>query len=86
MGQPLDVTFTFVNSLKMRLTQCKLMFEGPGLTRSDSRDYPALEPGETMRINVRLTPKFAGEHSLVACFDSKEFTEITGSIKVIVSK
>jgi hypothetical protein len=31
-------------------------------------------------------PKFAGEHSLVACFDSKEFTEITGAVKVVVTK
>ena len=86
VGQPLDVTFSFVNTLKMRLTQCKLLFEGPGLTRSDSRDNSTLEPGDTMRINVRLIPKFSGETNLIACFDSNEFTEITGSIKVAVAK
>nr|CAH0113585.1 unnamed protein product [Daphnia galeata] len=86
VGQPLEVTFTFVNVLKMKLTQCKIAFEGPGLTRSDFRDYPDLAPGETLTIKINLIPKFAGEHSLIACFDSKEFTEITGSVKVVTSK
>ena len=86
MGQPLEVTFTFVNVLKMQLTQCKMAFEGPGLTRSDFRDYPDLAPGETLTIKINLIPKFAGEHSLIACFDSKEFTEITGSVKVVTTK
>lgn len=86
VGQPLEVTFTFVNGLKMKLTQCKMVFEGPGLTRSDFREYPDLAPGETLTISTKLIPKFAGEHSLIACFDSKEFTEITGSVKVVISK
>lgn len=83
---PFEAVFTFVNSLKMRLTQCKLVFEGPGLTRPDSREHRDLAPDDKMRIAVKLTPKFAGETNLIACFDSKEFTEITGAIKVVVTK
>ena len=70
----------------MRLTECKLTFEGPGITRSDTRDLPNVETGDTMRITITLKSKFAGEHSLVACFHSKEFAEIIGSTKIVVKK
>lgn len=70
----------------MRLTSCKLTFEGPGLCRAESREVVDLAPGDTMTVSVKLLPKFAGEHSLVAAFHSKQFAEITGSTKVVVTK
>lgn len=70
----------------MRLTSCKLNFEGPGLTRSETRDVMDLEPGQILSFPVQVVPKYAGEHSLVACFDSKQFTQITGSTKILVTK
>ena len=57
IGQPLTVTFKLVNSLKTRLTSCKLHYEGPGLSRAEVCDCSDLPPGETMSTTIKLLPK-----------------------------
>ena len=86
VGKHLDIEFQFENSLNIRLTSCRLSFEGPGLTRAESRDVIDLEPGQSVSVSVQVVPKFAGEHSLVVSFVSKQFTQITGSTKIVVTK
>lgn len=86
MGKPLDVTFKFVNTLKMPLTLCKLRYECPGLTRPEVREVSDVSAEGTMDYTVQLTPKYAGDHGLVVSFDSKQFTEIVGSTKIPITK
>ena len=84
--KPLDVTFDFVNTLKMSLTHCKLRYECPGLSRPEVREVPDVIAGGTMSHTVRVTPKYTGDHGLVVSFDSKQFAEIVGSTKILVTK
>lgn len=86
VGKPLDVAFKFVNTLKMPLTHCKLRYECPGLSRPEVREVPDVAAGGTMSYALQLTPKYSGDHGLVVSFDSKQFTEIVGSTKILVTK
>lgn len=42
--------------------------------------------GETLSQALELPTKYAGEHSLVVTFSSREFTNIAGSTTISVEK
>ncbi|KAG8305606.1 hypothetical protein J6590_067085 [Homalodisca vitripennis] len=85
LGLSARLAFQIKNPLKKKLTKCKFSYEAPGLIKkAHNVPYRDIGPEAEATWEIMFTPMFAGPHKLVATFDSKELTDITGSVSVEV--
>uniref|UniRef100_A0A1B6EUM3 Transglutaminase-like domain-containing protein n=1 Tax=Cuerna arida TaxID=1464854 RepID=A0A1B6EUM3_9HEMI len=85
LGLSARLAFQMKNPLKKKLTNCKFSYDGPGLVKkSHNIPYRDIGPEAEATWEIMFTPMFAGSYKLVATFDSKELTDITGSVNVDV--
>ncbi|CAG0922034.1 unnamed protein product [Notodromas monacha] len=84
VGKPLTVAFSFKNPLNATLTDCRFMFEGPGLQRPRRVSIKDITPRENVVHTEKFTPKREGKRKIVATFASKQLIDITGSTSVMV--
>lgn len=59
---------------------------GPTLVRGLVITYPDVEPGATVKLETKITPKVSGDQKLIATFTSRELVDIVGSTVVKVSE
>ncbi|XP_056406403.1 protein-glutamine gamma-glutamyltransferase E-like [Hyla sarda] len=84
---PLEVEVIYANPLSKVLKDAMLVFGGSGLVeRTLRKKVPMLEPKESGRMFVSLTPSQAGSRQLTVDFTSKQFTTIKGFHKIQVKE
>ncbi|KAG8239170.1 hypothetical protein J437_LFUL018944, partial [Ladona fulva] len=87
VGGECNATFSFQNPLTdAALTNCTLSVEGPGLQRPRITRKRDVKPGELVTFMERFFPQKSGNRKIVATFNSKQLTEITGSTNVKVGE
>nr|XP_033789683.1 protein-glutamine gamma-glutamyltransferase 4 [Geotrypetes seraphini] len=64
--------FTFKNTLKIPMENCKLHVEGLGLFKMATFDQGNLEPGKIFRSKIICAPTKTGEKKIVAKLNSKQ--------------
>lgn len=76
---------SFKNPLKISLTECSYVIEGPGLEKPKSVSFRDVEPEELVNLAEQFEPKKPGARKIVANFTSKEIQGITGNVDVEIS-
>lgn len=83
---PTQVTLRFTNPIKKELTRCQFSVSGPALLRNQIIEHADVEPEGLVKGFLMITPKIAGEQTIIATFSSKELLDISGSAKVTVTQ
>jgi len=81
-----EAAFTFTNPLEVSLTDCFLTMEMSSSVRPKTIQIDnEILPHETFTIQNKFIPRTAGSHTLVACFSSRQLSDIIGHSSVIVN-
>ncbi|XP_029414114.1 protein-glutamine gamma-glutamyltransferase Z isoform X2 [Nannospalax galili] len=85
MGKVLSVHITFTNTLTVALSNCTMVLEGSGLINGQiTKDLGTLMAGQTIRIQLELSPIKAGPHQLQVLISSNEVKEIKSYKNILV--
>ncbi|XP_074644522.1 hemocyte protein-glutamine gamma-glutamyltransferase-like [Tubulanus polymorphus] len=84
VGSKLTCEISFANPLNTRLTKNFFFIEGPGLQRSRKITIGDVLPHSEAHLTVDLYPRRTGFRQLIASFNSKELTAVTGQCHVNV--
>ncbi|XP_040293042.1 protein-glutamine gamma-glutamyltransferase E-like [Bufo bufo] len=85
LNNPLDVEITYTNPLSTPLNDGVLVFGGSGLLKkSRRRKVPKLQPKESGRMTIEITPYQSGSRQLTVDLTSKQFSAIKGFHEVKV--
>lgn len=86
VGGECSAILSFQNPLTdTPLTYCTLSVEGPGLQRPRISRQRDVKPGELVTFTERFFPRRSGLRKIVATFNSKQLTEVTGSTTVTIN-
>lgn len=77
----------FKNPLPKELNKCFFLLEGPGLTQPlPMKLKEPVSAGAEARVKTTMTPKSAGEKTIVAKFTSKELKDVDGFKTIVVNE
>lgn len=85
VGKEFSLICSFTNPLSRLLQDCRLMFEGPGLSKPKTVYIKNVGPNETVQHTERFTPVRAGERKIIVNFESNFLNEISGSKTIQVA-
>lgn len=85
VGKPATISLSFKNPLKIKLTNCKFNYAGPGLTKNKIMLFRDVDPEEFVYAEHQLVPQKSGQQKIVATFSSNELIDIIGSAVVEVA-
>lgn len=80
--KPFTITLRFINPLKTLLTKCKFSISGSNSLRTQIIEYPDVKPGSKLKVDTEIVFRSAGQHKIIAVFDSNELRDITGAANV----
>eukprot|EP00918_Siedleckia_nematoides_P033728 GHVU01073272.1.p1 GENE.GHVU01073272.1~~GHVU01073272.1.p1 ORF type:complete len:769 (-),score=118.27 GHVU01073272.1:951-3257(-) len=86
VGQEYDVELSFKNPLPRALTKCEFEVEGSGLQKLQKYKQATVGPHAEAKLTVKLKPRRAGQHELIAEFDAKELADVNGSLSILVKR
>ena len=85
VGRVCKIILKLKNPLEEQdLSECVFAIEAPGMTEAVKRRFRGIEPGETVEIEMEVTPWKAGSTTVVATFNANELYNISGTKKVTV--
>lgn len=85
VGKLFDVVIKLVNPLNVPLTGGHLNVEGPGMQRISSiKVKKPIAPGEELRETVQMKPRRLGRKEIIANFQCKQLSDVTGVIEIDV--
>jgi len=85
VGEESEAEFRFTNPLDVPLTDCFLTMEVAGSVRPRTiRINREVRPREAFTLTHAFVPRSGGEHHMVACFTSRQLSDILGHRSVVV--
>ncbi|WAR13579.1 TGMH-like protein [Mya arenaria] len=84
VGEKFNVEVTFVNPLKLTLTNCELRAEGPGLQKPAIYKQSNVNANAEFKGTFDMTPVKAGKRAIVVYFNSRQISAVTASHSITV--
>nr|XP_006814157.1 PREDICTED: protein-glutamine gamma-glutamyltransferase K-like [Saccoglossus kowalevskii] len=85
VGKEFTLKIYLKNPIPSTLSQCTVSIEGPGLQKPKKVRHNNIIPHGDMKMEVKLTPRKAGNRVIMASFDSKQLDNITGSLDLKIA-
>ena len=81
-GRMSRIRLSFLNPLQVRLTECRITLECPGVFAPLSEKVEDVRGAKMFSHEALVVPRTAKNSTIVACFTSREMIDVHGSAKL----